>query len=826
MKSTARIVIVGGGVVGVGLLYGLARRGCSDAVLCEQHELTSGSTWHAAGLVQKYIHDRFTARIVSKTIEIFESLEEETGQAPGWHRCGSLRIASTRDRADEFRKYMDRCEALGLPAEWITPDEAIEHWPLIARRDLIAAAVWNPDDGHVAPADATMALAAGARALGAEICRETKVVALARMSNGEWEVTTSKGTIRCEHVVLATGMYARETSSALLDLRIPAVPIVHQYMVTEPLPILAERKRQGRPELPILKADTVNGYVREEGGGLLFGPYEDGDDLELFGVDGVPEGFAGALLPELLGPVEGHIEALLDLVPAYGEVGIRSNVRGPINLTPDGYPLVGPAPGHDNAWLAEGFTGGPTMGAGVGFYLSEWILDGEPGIDFIRADPRRYGPWATRRFACARNREKFGDNFGIHYPDYQMKTARGVKRFPVHDAYAAAGAVWASDQGWELPAWFAPQGVEPIDRYSYRRANYFPHVGAECRAVREAAGLMNLSNLAKFEVSGPGAQSFLDRFLANRLPSTPGRVRLGHHLTAGGGIAAEYVVSRLGDEHFYLTGTARLHAHHLDLLVRAMPRDGSVRIEDVTMRRGVFVVAGPNARAVLEPLADAELSNASFPWMRAKTADVGYASDVVMVRANYTGELGWELHHPIEYSASLHESLVEAGRAHGLRLVGMRALESLRLEKSYRSMISDLDSETSPLDAGMERFVALDKGEFTGRAGYLVRQQAGPVRRFSVLDVEPGDADATGEEGIYHGSEPVGSVASGGYSHTLDRLLVHTYLPVAIANPGTELTVSVLMERRAARVIAESPYDPENRRPRGEQRLSRTCTHD
>ena len=816
MKSTARIVIVGGGVVGVGLLYGLARRGCSDVVLCEQHELTSGSTWHAAGLVQKYIHDRFTARIVSKTIEIFESLEEETGQAPGWHRCGSLRIASTRDRADEFRKYMDRCEALGLPAEWITPDEAIEHWPLIARRDLITAAVWNPDDGHVAPADATMALAAGARALGAEICRETKVSGLARMPNGEWEVTTSKGTIRCEHVVLATGMYARETSSALLGLRIPAVPIVHQYMVTEPLPILAERRRQGRPELPILKTDTVNGYVREEGGGLLFGPYEGGDDLELFGVDGVPEGFAGALLPELLGPVEGHIEALLDLVPAYGEVGIRSNVRGPINLTPDGYPLAGPAPGHDNVWLAEGFAGGPTMGAGVGFHLSEWILDGEPGIDFVRADPRRYGPWATKRFACARNREKFGDNFGIHYPDYQMKTGRGVKRFPVHDAYAAAGAVWASDQGWELPAWFAPQGVEPVDRYSYRRANYFTHVGAECRTVREAAGLMNLSNLAKFEVSGPGARGFLDRFLANRLPAAPGRVRLGHHLTAGGGIAAEYIVIRLCDERFYLTGTARLHAHHLDLLVRAMPPDGSVRIDDVTMRRGVFVVAGPNARAVLEPLAEVELSNASFPWMRAKMADVGYASDVVIVRANYAGDLGWELHHPIEYSASLHESLVEAGRTHGLRLAGMRALESLRLEKSYRSMISDLDSETSPLDAGMERFVALDKGEFTGRAGYLVRQQAGPVRRFSVLDVEPGDSDATGEESIYHGGDLVGSVASGGYSHTLGRLLVHTYLPVAIASPGTELTVSVLMERRAARVIAESPFDPQNRRLRCE----------
>ena len=498
-------------------------------------------------------------------------------------------------------------------------------------------------------------------------------------------------------------------------------------------------------------------------------------------------------------------------MPAYGEVGIRSNVRGPINLTPDGYPLAGPAPGHDNVWLAEGFTGGPTMGCGIGYYLSQWILEGEPGIDFIRTDPRRYGRWATKRFACARNRERFGDNFGIHYPDYQMKTARGVKRFPVHDAYSAAGAVWSSDQGWELPAWFAPHGVEAVDRYSYRRANYFPHVGAECRAVREAVGLMNLSNLAKFEVGGPGAQGFLDRFLANRLPSEPGRVRLGHHLTHGGGIAAEYVVTRLGDERFYLSGTARLHAHHFELLVRAMPNDGSMRIDDVTMRRGVFVVAGPNARAVLQPLVDVDLSNPSFPWMRAKIGDVGYASDVVMVRANYVGELGWELHHPIEYSASLHESIVEAGRPHGLRLVGGRAIESLRLEKSYRSMISDIDSETSPLDAGMERFVAADKGEFIGRTGYLLRRQAGSSRRFSVLDVEPGDSDATGEEGIHHGGELVGSVASGGYSHTLGRLLVHAYLPVEIASPGTDLTVSVLMERRPARSgrrVAVRPAEP------------------
>ncbi len=815
MRSTARVVVVGGGVVGVGIAYGLCKRGCGDVVLCEAHELTSGSTWHAAGLVQKYTHDRFRARIVSKSIEIYESLEAETGQAVGWHRSGSLRIATTADRADEFRKYMDRAEALGLSAQFVTREQALDHWPLIAPIETITAAIYNPDDGHIAPADLTMSLAAGARALGAEINRNTPVTGLERTAGNEWKVTTPEGDIRCEHVVLATGMYAR-TTGALLELDLPCIPVVHQYMVSEPLEAIAQRRAQGSPELPILKADMFNAYLREERGGLLFGPYEPGDDLELFGENGVPAGFVGALLPPKLEPVESHIEAAIEMVPAFGEVGIRSNVRGPINITPDGMPLLGPAPGHSNVWLAEGFAGGPTMGGGVGYYYSRWILDGDPGIDFISTDPRRYGGYATKRYASSRNREAFGDNFGIHYPDYQNKTARGVRRYPVHDAYTAAGAVWASDCGWEVPAWFAPRGVKGEDRYSYRRANYFSHVGGECRAVREAVGLMNLTSLAKYEISGPGAESFLDWFLANRLPESIGGIRLCHHLTDNAGIAAEFSVTRLGPQHFYLGASGRMQRHHLDLIERSIPDDGSVRVDDVTTRRGVLVVAGPHSRTLLQSLTEIDLSDTAFPWMRARTGEVAYAEDVRLLRANYVGELGWELHHPIEYQCGLYEALLEAGASAGIRHVGGRAIESLRLDKSYRAMVRDIGTETSPLEAGMERFVATDKGDFAGRAKYLTRQQAGVTQRLSVLDVEPGDADANVDEGIYCADQVVASVASGGYSHTLGRLLVHTYLPVELAALGTELEVSVLMERRAAKVIAQSPFDPDNRRLRGE----------
>ena len=814
MKSTARVVVVGGGIVGVGILYGICKRGWTDVVLCERTELTAGSTWHAAGLVQHYLHARLPSRIVQKSIEIYESLEAETGQAVGWHKCGSLRLASSSDRVDEFLRYMDRSESLGFESELVTPDRAWELWPLLNPLDRVKIGVYNPNDGHIAPADVTMALAAGSRRLGAEIYRNTEVTGFERTAGGEWKVVTTNGEILCEHVITATGLYARELA-AQQGFTIPAIPIVHQYMVSEPISELGERHALGLPELPVLKDEVCNGYLREERGGLLFGPYERGEDLELFAEDGVPSWFGADLLPPLLGPVEKHIQHVLELVPSVGSVGIQANVRGPINFTPDGGALIGPAPGLENFWLAEGIAAGPTWAGGIGYYLSEWIIEGEPSIDMWDFDVRRYGDYATKNYASLRNREVFGFNFGIHFPDFQWSTARGIHRFPVHDRLTRAGACWGSDYGWEVPTWFAPNGVEAKDVYSHRRANFFPYVGEECRAVREAVGLMNVSGLAKYELSGPGAEPFLDHFLANRLPAKVGRIRLCHHLTEKGGIAAEFTVARLGDERFYLAGSPRRRRHDLELIRSAMPKDGAVTLKDVTMTRGVFVIAGPNSRAVLEKLVELDLSNETFPWLTAQVAEVAFAKDVIVARANYVGELGWELHHPMECQLSLYESLLEAGKGLELRHVGELAIESLRLDKSYRAMGRDLSPENTPLEAGLERLVCLEKGAFAGREALVRPNRAGPDVRFAVLDVDPRDSDARREEGIYDGANLVGSVTSGGYSHTLERLLVHAYLPVELAKAGTKLDVAVLGERRPARVVPPSPFDPENRRIRG-----------
>jgi dimethylglycine dehydrogenase len=814
MKSTARVVVVGGGVVGVGILYGLTMHGWRDVVLCERRELTSGSTWHAAGLVQHYVHNRTLARLVQKSIEIYKSLEVETGQAVGWHGCGSLRLASRDSRVDEYRKYMDRAAALGFRAELVSPRQAQRLWPLLDLPERVRAGVYNPDDGHIAPADVTMALAAGARQRGGEIYRQTEVTGLARTRSGEWKVVTDKGEILCEHVVLATGLFARQTA-ALVGLDIPTVPIVHQYVVSEPIPELAEHRANGHQELPILKDEICNGYVREEHKGLIFGPYERGTDLELFAVDGVPPDFAGQLLPAKLAPVEGHIEEVVRLIPCLGRVGIRSNVRGPISLSPDFLPLVGPAQGLSNLWLAEGVAAGPTWGGGIGHHLAEWIMSGEASVDLSDIDPRRFGGFATKGYACRRNREVFGRILGVFYNDHQWETARGLKRWPVHDRYTRAGAVWGSVYGWEVPSWFAPEGVEAKDHYSYRRANDFPYVGEECRAVRRTVGLMNLSNIGKYELSGPGAEAFLDRFVANRLPPEVGRMRLCHHLTEQGGVAAEFTVTRLAADRLYLVGSGRQQRHDLDLLRRALPRDGSVSLCDVTTSRGAFSIAGPRSRTLLERLVDFDLSNAAFPWLSGRIANVALAEDVVLLRTSYAGELGWELHHPIEYQLHLYDEILEAGRDLSLRHIGERAIESMRLDKSYRAILRDLTKERSLLEAGLESLVGFDKGDFIGRAALLRQQAAGFARRFAVLRVEPGDTDANREEAIYHGNELVGAVASGGYSHTLGTLLAHAYLPLDSANPGTKLAVSVLGERRPAEVIPESPFDPENLRPRG-----------
>jgi dimethylglycine dehydrogenase len=814
MQSHARVVVVGGGAVGANVLYSLTRRGWTDVVLLERTELTAGSTWHAAGLIPLYSHSHTHGRLVIKTIEIYEGLEADTGQAVGWHKCGSLRLASNPDRLDEYRWHVAKAATQGVDAEILTPHEVGKVWPLIEHGERILGGLYHRQDGHIAPADVTQALAKGARDRGAKIHRNTEVIGFERTASHEWKIRTNAGAITCEHVVVATGNYAQRTAR-MLGIAYPAVPVIHQYMVTETVPELVERRRSGLPELPILKDDRYLGYLREEGSGLMFGPYEAPDDLELFAVDDVPEWFGADLLPDKLDPVMPHIEAAMQLVPAFARVGIKRHVRGPICTTPDNMPLAGPAPGLRNLWLAEGVAGGIVMGGGLGHYLAEMIVEGECSIDFTEYDPRRFGGHTSTPYACIKNREAFGNNFGIHLPDYEWPAARPLKTSPCYDRLRAQGAVFGASNGWETPVWFAPDGVKPRDRYSFRRSNYFPHVGNEVAAVREAAGLIDMTAMAKFEVEGERAVPWLDHLLANHLPSRPGGIRLCHMLTERGTVAGEFTVVRLGAARFYLIGSPRAEALYDDMLTKLLPEDRSVRLRNATLERGCFTVVGPRAREILQDMSGTSLANESFPWLTAQSSTVALAPDVRMLRINFEGELGWELYHPIAYQLHLFDAIMEAGRPHGLKLVGNRAIDALRLEKSYRNVWRDINGEHTALESGLDRFIALDKAEFVGQAAVLRQKETGISRRLVTLRIHPaGEAEAMGNEGLYSNGELVGRITSANHAHHLGFNIGLGYVAQRFAKAGTSLQLQILEDMARVEVIADSPHDPDGTRSR------------
>ena len=811
MQGHARAVVVGGGCVGAGILYGLARRGWTDIALLERTRLTAGSTWHAAGLIPSYVRSLNVGRMIAKTIEIYEGLEAETGQQVGWHKCGQLRIANTRDRFDEYRSYMSVAPVQGIRAELLTPDEARALWPLLENPGTLGA-LYHPDDGHIAPADVTMAMAKGARDRGARVYLDTEVRGFERLSGGEWKVRTSQGDITCEHVVLATGNYARQTG-AMLGLELPAIPIVHQYWITDAVPEVVARKRQGLPEMPILRDEGFEGYLREEGDGLMFGPYEKTGQLQLFAEDGVPDWFGADLLEENFEAVAWNWERALELVPALGRAGIKANVRGPFQMTPDELPLMGPAWGLDNVWLAEGVPGGILWGGAIGYYLSERIVEGGNSIDTSELDPRRFGGHANKAWTREKVREAWGTHAALHFPGESLPAARPQKTAPSYDLLCAHGAVWSVLNGWEIPDWFAPKDLAALPAPSWRWTEVGRHVAEEVSAVRTAVGLVEMTPMTKFELSGPGAEAWLDGILANRLPK-PGRVALCHQLTPQGGVQAEYVVARLEDGVFYLISTPRAERWNLDDLSRRLPADGSVRLANVTDHRGCFTVVGPNSREVLQPLTEIDLANSAFPRFGVRCGTVGLADDVRLLRVNYEGELGWELYHPLCYQRHLLEALLESGKAHGLRLVGLQALESLRLEKSYRAMYRDLSPALSAWESGLDRFIRLDKGEFIGRAALIRERERGIVRRLATIAIDTDGASALIHEAVYHQDRLVGRITSGGYAYTLGHDLALALLPVEFATPGTELEVLILGERRHARVIADSPYDPDAARAR------------
>ncbi len=810
MKSHARVVVIGGGVVGVSVLYHLAKKGWSDVVLVERTELTAGSTWHAAGLLPLFNMSYTVGQLHKYSVDLYKTLEEETGQEVGFHVTGNLRLATNKERMDEYQKYCGTANTIGVPFEMIGPAEIKELWPL-CNTDGLVGALFHPDDGHIAPVDLTNALAIGARNRGAEIYRHTQVTGIAQTPSGEWQVKTDKGDITCEHVVCATGNYARQTG-AMVGLDVPAIPVQHQYIVTDAHPALIERKEAGLPEMAVLRESDASYYLREERQGMILGPYEKGAPACF--VDGVPDSFGQDLFPGDLERLEPHVEAAMNRVPIFAEAGIKNIINGPISYTPDGSPMVGPAWGLKNFWLSEGHSFGVTAAGGSGWQLAEWIVEGEPGIDMLDVDPRRFGAYANKAYTKAKNEEAYEHVFIIHYPDEERPACRPNKTSPIHDRLDARGAVWGQRYGWERPNWFAPEGVERKDVWSFRRTNYFEHVGNECRTLRERAGLIDITSFSKFQVSGPGAEAFLDGIVARRMPKSVGRINLAHALTPRGGVRSEFTIMRDGPESFYLISSGAAERFDHDFLTKRAPDDGSVRIDNVTTAHGVLVLAGPRSRDILSKVTDTDLSNEAFRWLTGQHILIGSAP-VRAMRINFVGDLGWELHHPIEYQNHLFDQLVAAGEEFGLGMCGMRAMDSLRIEKSYRMWGQDLTRDYTILEAGLGHFANLDKGDFTGREALIAQKEAGIPQAFVTLEVQPDDADCLGNEPLYLGDKMVGRCTAGAYGHTVGKSLALAYVEPEVAEPGTALEVIILGQRFPATVIPESPYDPENASLRG-----------
>ena len=810
MKTHARVVVIGGGVVGVSTLYHLAKKGWSDVVLCERTELTAGSTWHAAGLLPLFNMSYAVGQIHKYSVDLYKALEEETGQDVSFHVNGNLRLACSRERMDEYLKYCGTANTIGVPFEIITPSEVKELWPLCNVEGLVGA-LYHPHDGHIAPVDLTNALAKGARNRGAEIYRDTEVTAIEQQPNDEWVVTTGKGRISCEHLVLATGNYAREVGR-MVGLEVPGIPVEHQYIVTDVVPELKEYREGGGRELAVLRESDASYYLREERMGYILGPYEKGAPARF--ADGVPATFEKDLFPGDLDRLMPHVEAAINRVPSFESAGIKQIVNGPISYTPDGSPMVGPAWGRRNLWLNEGHSFGVTAAGGSGWQLAEWIVEGEPGIDMLGVDPRRYGEYACKPYTVKKNEEAYEHVFVIHYPDEERPACRPARTSPIHDRLDALGAVWGQRFGWERPNWFAPQGVGRNDQWSFRRSNYWEHVGNEHRNMRENVGIIDITSFSKFLISGSGAEEFLDRLVCRKLPHAPGRIHLAHALTVRGGVRSEFTITREGADSFYLVSSGAAHRYDFDYLGKRMPRDGSVTIRDLTTSHATLVVAGPNSRAVLQKITDADLANEHFKWLSCRNTWVGMAP-VRLLRVNFVGELGWEIHHPVEYQRHIFAELMKAGAEFNIGQCGMRAMDSLRIEKSYRMWGQDLTREYTVLEAGLDMFVHMDKGDFIGRAALEKQRRQGVPQEFVTLEVSGiKDADPIGNEPVWNGTEMVGRATAGAHGHFIGKTLALGYVQTGMGAAGTELELEILGERYPAKVIAESPHDPGNERLR------------
>ena len=811
IKSRAKVVVIGGGVVGVSALYHLAKKGWGDeSVLLEKAELTSGSTWHAAGLLPLFNMSYSVGQVHKYSVQLYQELEAETGQPVGFSKVGNLRLAMNQDRMDEYYQYAATARTIGVNVEFLNPAEIKKLWPMCDTDGLVGA-LHHPDDGYIQPADLTQALARGARARGATIYRNTAVLAIEQVSSGNWLLKTPKGDIECEHVVSASGNYARQTG-AMVGLDLPVIPVEHQYIVTEPHPELQKRRADGEPEMAVLRESDGSWYLREENGGFILGPYEKGAPACY--VNGPDPNAEYELFQEDIDRLAPHIEAAMARVPAFAEVGMKQVYNGAIAYTPDGNPIIGPAWDIDNFWLSEGHSFGITAAGGAGWQLAEWIVDGEPTIDMLGVDPRRFGDYATKEYLIEKNEEAYANVFVTHYPDEERPAGRPLRTAPCYERLKNMGAVFGQKFGWERANWFATEGMAQQDDWSFRRSKWFAAIGNEIENVTTNAGLLDMTAFAKCRISGPGAQMFLDYLVANRVPGKIGQVGLCHALNQHGGVHSEFTILKESDESYYLVSAGALQRLDHDYIRRFMPRDGSVQFTPLTGARGVLVVAGPKARRILQKVSKTDFSNESFRWLTAQNIVVGHAP-VTAMRVNYVGELGWELHHPIEYQNHIFDQLFMAGEEFGLRPFGIRAMDSMRFEKSYRMVGTELSIEYSAYESGLDRFVHPDKGDFLGRDALLASRERGVENALVTLEVKDvDDADALGNNALTREGELVGRATGGGFGFRVNKSLALAMVRPAFSDSGTEMSIEILGKQFPAVVIDESPFDPKNERLR------------
>ncbi|MDP9064388.1 MAG: FAD-dependent oxidoreductase [Pseudomonadota bacterium] len=804
MKTHARIVVVGGGMMGASLLYHLALEGCADSLLIEKGELTSGSTWHAAGQCPSITGSYNLAKIHAYSNQLYPRLEALTGQYVSWHPAGGLRLANNERELAWLKQVHGYSKSVGFNMEIVGLDVIKRLNPFLTTDNVIAAG-WTTEDGHGDPSGLCNALAKAARDLGATVMRRNRVLDIQQRPSGEWNVVTDQGTIVAEMVVNAAGCYAREVA-AMVGTDAPITNMQHHYIVTHPIPAFAERSE----EIPVMRDSYTSGYFRQEQKSGLIGVYESQDLREAWAPHGVPAWeSSNELFPDDLERIAPWLERAIERMPIFGDAGIRRVINGAIPHTPDGAPLLGPAAGVRNFWMCCGTSFGIAQGGGCGKYLAQWMLHGDADINMTEFDPRRFGSFADRGYTRDKVFLDYRMTFTTRLPGEEDMEGRPRRMSPLYRTLAGRGAVHTETFGWERPKWFSLDGR--TEQPSYHRNNVFDVVRAEVMAVHTRVGILDLTGFAKFDIQGRDAEAFLNRLCANRMPRKVGGIGLVHLLSGAGRIGAEMTISRLGEDRFYALSAAAAELRDFDALTQGRTSGEAVSIENVTDSRGVLVLSGPKSRELLAMHTDADLGNENFRWLSAREITVA-GHPVRALRVSYVGELGWELHIPMAAMAAVYDALWTSGEAVGIANYGLYAVNGMRIEKAYKAWSTELTNELNMFEADMSRFIDLNKGDFVGKAATIA--QAPRDLKIVYLEVDASDADARGGEPVLHDGACVGVVTSGAYGHRVRKSLAFACVPVRFAAPGRIVELLIQGEKRPAMVLEQAAFDPTNSRMR------------